>query len=181
MSKPTRKKGGGGKLSRSETVTVRLDPKLRYLAGLAARKQRRTLSSYIEWVIEESLDRVCIEGTNQNDNRSIAEEALTLWDVDESDRFVKLALNHPDLLAHDEQVLWKLIQENGYLWCWHDDPSEEWIWTAGHESIIFDRLRDHWQTFKAVAAGDKDKDDLPTWTTKKAVEDEKPDDDEVPF
>jgi hypothetical protein len=46
------RKGGGGKLSRSETVTVRLDPKLRYLAELAARLHRRTLSSYIEWAIK---------------------------------------------------------------------------------------------------------------------------------
>jgi hypothetical protein len=40
---PESKRKGGGKLSRSETVTVRLDPKLRYLAELAALKQRRTL------------------------------------------------------------------------------------------------------------------------------------------
>ena len=45
------RKGGGGKLSRSETVTVRLDPRLRYLAELAARLHRRTLSSYVEWEI----------------------------------------------------------------------------------------------------------------------------------
>ena len=50
-------KAGGGKLARSEVVTVRLDPRLRYLANLVARKQRRTLSSFIEWAIEESLTR----------------------------------------------------------------------------------------------------------------------------
>ena len=50
------RKGGGGKLARSETVTVRLDPKLRYLAELAARLHRCTLSSYIEWAINASLD-----------------------------------------------------------------------------------------------------------------------------
>ena len=53
---PTKRRGGGGKLARSETVTVRLAPKLRYLAELAARKQRRTLSSFIEWAIEETLE-----------------------------------------------------------------------------------------------------------------------------
>ena len=45
MTEQEMRKAGGGKLSRSETVTVRLDPKLRYLAELAARIHRRTLSS----------------------------------------------------------------------------------------------------------------------------------------
>ena len=50
---------GAGK--KSEVVTVRLDPKLKYLAELAARKHRRPLSSYIEWAVEQSLSRVWLE------------------------------------------------------------------------------------------------------------------------
>ena len=57
MTEQEMRRGGGGKLARTETVTVRLDPKLRYLAELAARVHRRTLSSYIEWAIKESLDK----------------------------------------------------------------------------------------------------------------------------
>src|SRR5450631_1826768 len=82
--------GGGGKLARSETVTVRLDPKLRYLAELAALKHRRTLSSYIEWAIEDSLSRVQIrEGSGYNNDMgsTVAGDAEYLWDVDDSDRF----------------------------------------------------------------------------------------------
>lgn len=45
----------GSKLNRSETVTIRLDPRLNYLTDLAARCQRRTKSSFIEWVIKETL------------------------------------------------------------------------------------------------------------------------------
>jgi len=52
--------GGGGKLNRSETVTIRLDPKLRYLTELAARQQRRTLSSFIEWAIDSALKDVVL-------------------------------------------------------------------------------------------------------------------------
>ena len=50
---------GAGK--KSEVVTVRLDPKLKYLAELAARKHRRPLSSYIEWAVEQSLSRVWLD------------------------------------------------------------------------------------------------------------------------
>ena len=48
---------GGSKLNRTETVTIRLDPKLRYLTELAARKQRRTVSSFIEWANRANAKR----------------------------------------------------------------------------------------------------------------------------
>ena len=106
------RKGAGGKLSRSETVTVRLDPRLLYLAELAARSHRRTLSSYIEWVIAGSLDCQMVRPTGAAPSipeQSIANEAEYLWDVDEADRFAKLARRYPHLMSHDEQVRWKLI------------------------------------------------------------------------
>jgi hypothetical protein len=114
MSEKESKKASGGKLSRSETVTVRLDPKLRYLAELAARKQRRTLSSFIEWAIEDSLNRVEIyqgSGYNSDPSLTVHDEINKLWDVDEADRFCKLAMSYPELLTHEEQRLWKLIKE----------------------------------------------------------------------
>jgi hypothetical protein len=104
----SKRKGGGGKLTRTETVTVRLDPKLRYLAELAARKQRRTVSSFIEWAVEESMKHTYLDS-----NASIDDMAGSLWDVDEPDRFAKLAFAHEFMLTHEEQVLWKLICENG--------------------------------------------------------------------
>ena len=150
--------GGGGRLSRSETVTVRLDPKLRYLAELAARKQRRTLSSFIEWVIEESLKSI-IYLENAEGSRSIASLSAELWDVDEPDRFVKLAIRYPEMLTHDEQVLWKLIKENGYLWV--RDRNE--MWQVRESSLIFTRLRQQWPNFRKVALGELPKSSLPDW------------------
>src|SRR3954469_5246025 len=102
MTVQEKRKGRGGKISRSETVTVRLDPKLRYLAELAARKQRRTLSSYIEGAIEESLANFKLNGSS-----TATECERALWDVDASDRFVKLALFDEGLLNYREQALWK--------------------------------------------------------------------------
>lgn len=175
MTDQERRKGGGSKLSRSETVTVRLDPKLRYLAELAARKQRRTLSSFIEWSIEDTLSRVFIS-ENAPYAKSIADEASLLWDVDEADRFAKLALAHPDLLTHDEQILWKLIRENGYLWRGDYDRDDEWSWRINEGSLLFDRVREYWEVFKAVSIGDLEKDALPTWIKKKEI-----DDNDIPF
>ena len=162
------RKGGCGKLSRSETVTVRLDPKLRYLAELAARKHRRTLSSYVEWAVEESLLRVylrdqTIDGKGNNQGAvSIGEMADSLWDIDDADRLAKLAMQFPELLTHEEQVLWKLIRESDVLWEGHYNLEKEWRRYVGPETLIYSRLREHWESFVAVAKGESDKAILPT-------------------
>lgn len=163
------RKGGGGKLSRSETVTVRLDPKLRYLAELAARKHRRTVSSYVEWAVEESLLRVYLREERNNGTgdsqqpTSIGAMADSLWDIDEADRLAKLAMQFPELLTHEEQVLWKLVRENGRLWKGHFNLEREWTWQVGADRLDYSRLREHWASFMAVAKGEADRSCLPTW------------------
>ena len=81
---------------------MRLDPELLcYLAELAARKQRRTLSSFIEWAIQQNLKNTYLELVEGSDEiLSIASEASDLWDVDEPDRFVKLAIRYPQMLTN---------------------------------------------------------------------------------
>jgi hypothetical protein len=158
-----KRRGGGGRLSRSETVTVRLDPKLRYLAELAARKQRRTVSSFVEWAIEESLKNVRL-GDGGEIGESIASMSAKLWDIDEPDRFAKLAIRYPEMLTHDEQVLWKLIRENGSLWKGHyDQQTYQWTWQVREESFVFERLRNSWQAFCSVAYENGSPGKLPSW------------------
>lgn len=174
----TSRRGGGSKLSRSQTVTIRLDPRLRYLAELAARKQRRTLSSFVEWAIEESLGRVKLrEGGDHIDDygTSVAQDAEALWDVDEADRFAKLALRYPDLLTHDEQILWKLIRENGAVWS-GSYPNGDFVWKLEPRSLRFEVLREHWGSFNAVARGEAAASTLPSWIKKQQKKDS-----DVPF
>lgn len=167
-----KRKGGGGKLSRSEVVTVRLDPQMRYLADLAGRIHRRTLSSYIEWAVKNALDResirpVWLKGLEVSDH-TIGAETEYLWDVDNADRFAKLALRYPYLLTHDEQILWKLIRENGLLWKGrHDKGTGKWTWAVEDDSLIYERLREYWAKFNAVANGEAEKSSLPAWMKKK--------------
>ena len=185
--------GGGSKLNRSETVTIRLDPKLRYLTELAARQQRRTVSSFIEWAIERALESVVLrevydrhEGTITT---SLAQETETLWDTDEPDRIAKLGLHYPALLTHDEQVLWKLIRECGSLWLGQYDKQGYWRWELKMDSLIFKKLREHWDTFQQVASGEADKSILPKWLERKPTPPKQEDsdlpppfeDDDIPF
>ena len=183
MTEKERRKGGGSKLSRSETVTVRLDPKLRYLAELAARKQRRTLSSFIEWAIADTLNRVILQSDGPG-SASVADAASRLWDVDEADRFVRLAFDYPDLLTHDEQILWKFIKENGLLWKGRY-TEEKWTWQVEERNLVIGHLREHWDSFVEVSQGKKNKDVLPRWIDRKpspaSADDDFVPDEDVPF
>jgi uncharacterized protein (DUF1501 family) len=49
---------GGKAPVESDTVTIRLDPRLNYLAELAGRAQRRSKSSFIQWAVQEALKGV---------------------------------------------------------------------------------------------------------------------------
>lgn len=175
-------RAGGGKLNRSETVTVRLDPKLNYLCELAARAQRRTKSSFIEWAVAEAMGKVLLpevrEYVDSDDYRevSISERAGKLWHVDEPDRVVALALEAPALLNHEEQVIWKLLRENGFIWKGKYLSKGEWSWSTNEESLIRDRLRNHWSTFQQVAREELPPSSLPVW---KETRDDP--DDVIPF
>jgi hypothetical protein len=83
-------------IRRTQTVTLRLDPKLRYLTDLAARSQRRTTSGFIEWAIEGSFSEVPVY-SESGGVVLLAEIDNYLWDVDESDRFLKTCFCLPKL------------------------------------------------------------------------------------
>jgi hypothetical protein len=168
MTDDKKRVGGGGKLGRTETVTVRLDPKLRYLTELAARKHSRTVSSYIEWRLKMSLDSEDVRPVDTPAHaaapETIGSEGEYLWDVDEADRFAKLALRYPHLLTHEEQVRWKLIRENGALWKGsYVGSRREWMWAVKEDSLVLQRLREHWATICRVADTGRGKEDMPTW------------------
>lgn len=128
MSENKGHKKGGGKLSRSEVVTVRLDPKLRYMAELAARKQRRTLSSFIEWSIEQSLKEVLVVNASKGERSNLAEMAESLWDVSSPKRLVKLAQKCPELLNYKEERIWRLVDEWKALFDFYENGSRRFRW-----------------------------------------------------
>ncbi len=173
-------KKGGGKLNRSETVTVRLDPKLNYLCELASRAKRRTKSSFIEWAVAEALGNININDRDtleSSGNQSLKNLAPILWHVDEADRVVALSLAAPNLLTHEEQMIWRLIRENGYIWRGRYNHQGDWEWDLTEESLIRNRLRASWSKFKAVASQDEPESILPQWIAHKGSDF----DDDIPF
>ncbi len=187
VSPPARSRSQGGKLNRSETVTVRLDPKLNYLSELAARAQRRTKSSFIEWAVQEALKKVVIPEVTDWGSKDvyIADWAQTLWQVDEPDRVMMLALKAPALLTYEEQHYWRLVRECGAFWFGnYSGPGETWQWQLEPESLQLELVRNHWPTVKALAEGEPTSERLPTWRRKKSgvtAFDDLEDDTDVPF
>jgi hypothetical protein len=149
---------------------VRLDPKLNYLCELAARAQRRTKSSFIEWAIAESLRSVAVPGTKTfgDEPHNVDEISAELWDVDEADRLVALAYLAPALLNHEEQLVWKIITTSGWFWRgeWSDTPQQKWLYaTEARRNLLMDRVRDCWDELQAVVEGRKSRADVGAFTS----------------
>jgi hypothetical protein len=152
--KADKRKGGGGKLSRSEVIQVRLDPRLRFTAELAARKQRRTLSSFIEWAVSEAVKQVPGE---KKGHESIVNTSDQIWRVGQGERFFQLALNFPTLLTYEEEVLFALIQKASRHWRLEDDMKNKKNYDKVDYAvlnIVFDEVRDY---AKGVTG------DMPEW------------------
>ena len=153
----SKRKGGGGKLARSVIVTVRMDAQLNYLADLAARKQRRTLSSFIEWAVQQSFGELTLRegsGYNGDDSVSLKDMEKNLWDVDESERFARLAIHFPELLTHEEQERWKLLTDSQLLSpaMQRNNGNRTWDW-AKLEDVVFPVLRRAWASLLVAHEG----------------------------
>ncbi|MCW5205505.1 hypothetical protein VU08_01035 [Desulfobulbus sp. F5] len=162
-----KKKGAGGNLTRSEVVTVRLDPKLKFAAELAARKQRRTISSFIEWTLEKALYNTMIEEPDSSDEKGLsAMTAMELaWDVDEADRFFKFAGHFPGLMNFDEERLLKIIEGNPYFYkkVWRSPDGI--IYEKHISNLWFERVRSCWELLNKIVAGEESADKLPVRST----------------
>jgi hypothetical protein len=146
-------KKAGGKLTRSETVTVRLDPQVRYLSELVARKHRRTLSSYIEWALLDCLNRETLRETGHGNltEPPVIKIADQLWDVVEADRFANLVFSYPELLTHEEQRLWKIMRTSKFLWRESGDRDR-----INKANLIIEHLRNVWDLLSGAAKSDGD-------------------------
>jgi hypothetical protein len=121
---------------KSASITVRLDPKLKYGLEILARKQYRNLSSLVEWALNKALN-------DPNDGLPFLNE---IWDFDETDRFINLANHSPELLTFDEQKLWRLLK----------DYCEEYSYQRG-SYIDIEKARTNWKILLDVAEGKADK------------------------
>jgi len=168
MTEKKRKPKAAG--PRTEVFAMRLDPKLKYLAEIAARKQRRSLANFIEWALDEALKNVKLVESGEFNGQydlSVNQEANKLWDLEPSDRLIKLAESYPDLLTYEEQLIWKAIFEITASESYKDDAGKN-QWTTydfvegegKNKRAERFAVKDCWPTLVAYAAGNATEADI---------------------
>ena len=150
MAKTTKKVGS--RLRRTEAITVRLDAKLRFIVELAARSERRTVSSYVENVIESAVSSPAIAHPTRPDQKVSWIGAMEfVWDPLESDRIVRLAVMYPYLLNIDEELIWKLLITTPEFWTTPDLIAEGVVSELYIADIKWPLVRELWELIKQVA------------------------------
>jgi hypothetical protein len=94
---------------KTDTLTVRVDPRTRFGLDLLASVTRRSVSDLVLEEIRAMLER-------ELPKRSVGGKRISIldavWDVFAQDRMVKLALHAPELLSDEEQKVWRVIAED---------------------------------------------------------------------
>lgn len=180
---PRKKKGGGGKLNRSEIVQARLNPKLRFVAEIMARYERRTLSSLFEGLLEKAMKNYVVDalvhekeqislllfGESYPQRIQLKDLIESIWSVEDADRFASFAMCLPDLLTEEEAQVWSLIRSTPYFWEHFEINIENksgatvgkdvWPITT-YRGLIREHIREHWDLLNAIARGEEPKEKL---------------------
>lgn len=90
---------------RSDTLNMRIDPKVKYLAEKLARYQDKTLSTFIENAVRRALTDV----TEDEPTEQAPMWGEGLWSEDEATRLFMLAVSYPSLLTDAQTKLWTLL------------------------------------------------------------------------
>lgn len=105
-----------GRASSSVNVSLRLDPKTKYLIDLLAREQKRTLTGVVEWALERAAEQERFDLSTGYDGPSFRDMIDVLWSTDEAVRLIALAFNKPSLMDYDEMRVWETIKSSSDLW-----------------------------------------------------------------
>lgn len=153
---------------RTETLTFRLNKRLRSLGEIAAKTKGIKLSNYVEGLVEASLSDVVVQfdnnsepnyGTNSPANiatlesrmigRPLLEMVHELYDDDDSECFFKRLYHHSWAMDHEQTRLWHLIQTSPHL-----NPKPGVYKT--------ELIRQHWNALSALVDGSGDVSSLPS-------------------
>ncbi len=159
-----RKRRSKVKAPPTEVFAMRLDAKLKYLAEISARRERRSLANFIEWAIEKALSDVPLNaiGDQSSPRVSTADKAMELWSPDEATRLVNLANLYPDLLTYEERLIWQVI-------CGYNTRRKNTTKTLRFRedgAVNLPAVQACWEVLKPFALGTTPVDDLNTfiWT-----------------
>src|SRR5690606_30875814 len=130
---------------------------LRYLAELAARKQRRSLSGYSEWAVAQSLKAVPLyvgQGYGGAEEAMLTPEINKRWYVGESERIITIATTYPEPMNHEEQEQWKMLMDSRLLEpAMHRLNNQLMLDPEIMVDNVYPMVRAHWDSLKLAHAG----------------------------
>lgn len=180
-----KKSSGGGKLNRSEIIQARLDPKLHMAAEIMAKRERRTLSSFIERTIEQMAKTTKVRRNlfhtwvspkfelftqdklySRFDEVTVEEAVQEINANHEAISFFKFAAYFPEFLSREEETLFRDILSIPYFWMYYPINTEDekgkvvhqsWAQVNAVEGLVYENLIEYWDALKSQ---DFDMDDL---------------------
>lgn len=96
--------------SKTDALSIRIDPRLRYGLELLSRVQRRSVTGVVEWAIENALRTEQVDPLSEYSS-TFAQAVTSTWSPNEPERLQNLAKNYPDLMTYEESRLWRVLAE----------------------------------------------------------------------
>lgn len=154
-SKPSKKS------PKTETLAVRIDAKEKYGLEILSRIQRRSLTSLVEYTINQKLREYLVITEPQQSsffkNKTYEPGCVLddIWSDDEVMRLVLLLDFAPQLLTFEESLIWKLVKDNAIYWIGKlDEKTSTYTWnTSDLASLRIDFVRYDFEKLKAYALG----------------------------
>jgi hypothetical protein len=132
---------------KTETLTLRLDPKVKLMIELISRIRRQSITGVVEAAIEEiafDLDAPFVSGGEPHP-MSLSSAVSEIWSTDESERFVFLCHYLPSLITYEEQRLWETIRASKFFMIPGTDDMAQYWELPGVGRIDRQNLRHFWQ------------------------------------
>ncbi|MGY0504291.1 hypothetical protein [Luteimonas sp. e5] len=102
--------------SKTDALSIRIDPRMRYGLELLARLQRRSVTGVVEWIIECALRSETIMVHPDGDPVPIEMAIAQTWSPFPMERVANLGRYFPALLTYDESLYWHVIEHTTSFW-----------------------------------------------------------------
>ncbi|WP_224787676.1 hypothetical protein [Pseudomonas fluorescens] len=132
---------------KTETLTLRLDPKVKLMIELISRIRRQSITGVVEAAIEEiafDLDAPFVHGGEAHP-MSLLSAVSEVWSTDESERFIQLCHYLPSLITYEEQRLWETIKASKFFLIPDAGDNAQYWEVSGVGRIDRQNLRRWWQ------------------------------------
>lgn len=130
---------------KTEVLSIRIDPRVKYGLELLSRLQRRSTTGVVEWAIQSAFQSEIFEPANEYRGETRLEEVMDeLWHINDIERIVALALRKEQLLTYEESRIWKVLSSTPAFWTkkQHRD----------FDSFLWAEVLSHWPTVERLVS-----------------------------